>query len=186
MQDSDAAIVAQTLGGDKDAFRLLVDRYGRAVFRLAFRITGNESDAEDVVQEAFLRAYKQLHRYESRSSFGTWIYRIASNYALDLLRSRKRRDEETLPPGEQPASDPSAERLVFAGQVQARYEAVMAELTAQERMAFVLRHLEGQSIEEIGSALGIGASATKNSIFRAVQKLRRGLEPVVSVARCSI
>ncbi|MDX2149345.1 MAG: RNA polymerase sigma factor [Bryobacteraceae bacterium] len=184
MQDSDAAIVARTLGGDQDAFRLLVERYGRAVFRLAFRITGNESDAEDVVQEAFLRAYKQLHRYESRSAFGTWLYRIASNYALDLLRSRKRHDDQELVPEERAATDPAPDRLVYAGQLQERLDAVMAELSPQERTAFVLRHLEGQSIEEIGAVLGLGVSATKNSIFRAVQKLRRGLEPVVSAVRC--
>ena len=87
MEDSDLAAVARVRAGDEDGFRLLVERHGRSVFRLAYRMTGNEHDAEDVVQETFLRAYKQINRYESRASFGTWLYRIAANYALDLMRS---------------------------------------------------------------------------------------------------
>ena len=90
MEATDLAAVERTRGGDTAAFRVLVERYGRSVFRLAFRMTGNEFDAEDVVQETFLRAFKQLDSYESRSSFGTWLYRIAANYSLDLIRSRKR------------------------------------------------------------------------------------------------
>jgi RNA polymerase sigma-70 factor, ECF subfamily len=80
MDATDLAAVERTRGGDTAAFRVLVERYGRSVFRLAFRMTGNEFDAEDVVQETFLRAFKQLDSYESRSSFGTWLYRIAANY----------------------------------------------------------------------------------------------------------
>jgi RNA polymerase sigma factor, sigma-70 family len=90
MEESDALVVARILSGDSDGFRILVERHSRSVFRLAYRMTGNEFDADDVVQETFLRAYKQLSRYESRSSFSTWIYRIASNYSLDLIRSRQR------------------------------------------------------------------------------------------------
>lgn len=178
-------MIARALEGDKDAFRVLVERYSHSVFRLAFRITGNEYDAEDVVQEAFLRAYRQLHRYESRAGFGTWIYRIASNYALDLIRARRRHGEEEVNENAMAtaADQPSQDRLVFSGEIQRRVDEVMATLTPQERLAFTLRHLEGQSIEEIGAVLGIAANATKNSIFRAVQKLRKGLEPVVSSVR---
>ncbi|HEY3742835.1 MAG TPA: sigma-70 family RNA polymerase sigma factor, partial [Bryobacteraceae bacterium] len=85
MELSDEAAVLAVRGGNRDAFRVLVERYSRSVFRLGYRMTGNEQDAEDVVQEAFLRAYKQLNRYESRSSFSTWLYRIAANYSLDLI-----------------------------------------------------------------------------------------------------
>ena len=73
--------------GDNEAFRLLVEQHGRAVFRLAHRMTGNEEDAEDVVQETFLKAYRQIDRYEARCSFSTWLYRIASNCSLDLIRT---------------------------------------------------------------------------------------------------
>src|SRR5438132_10432623 len=90
MEEHDGGAVERAQSGDSDAFRLLVERHSRSVFRLAFRMTGNEQDAEDVVQETFLRAYKQLKNYEARSSFATWLYRIASNYSLDFIRSRKR------------------------------------------------------------------------------------------------
>ena len=86
MEDSDSVAVARVKAGDGDAYRPLVDRHSRSVFRLAYRMTGNEQDSEDVVQETFMRAYKQLHRYEARSSFSTWLYRIAANYSLDLVR----------------------------------------------------------------------------------------------------
>src|ERR1043166_7716363 len=89
-----AAVLARARQGDSDAFRTLVERHSRSVFRLAYRMTGNEQDAEDVVQETFLRAYKQLSHYESRSSFSTWLYRIASNYSLDLIRMRKRHEDK--------------------------------------------------------------------------------------------
>ena len=183
--------VERAQSGDSDAFRLLVEQNSRAVFRLAFRMTGNEQDAEDVVQETFLRAYRQLDKYEARSSFSTWLYRIASNYSLDLIRMRKRHEDkrergkaeerdilQTLP-----VNSPGPDRIVYSSQVQERVNEALNELSPQERTAFVLRHFEGMSIDEIGEALGTGTNATKHSIFRAVQKLRRSLEPVVSTAR---
>src|ERR671933_892222 len=92
-----AAVLARARQGDSEAFRALVERHSRSVFRLAFRMTGNEQDAEDVVQESFLRAYKQLSKFDERASFGTWLYRIAMNCSLDLVRSRKRRSEQMAP-----------------------------------------------------------------------------------------
>ncbi|MCC6394975.1 MAG: RNA polymerase sigma factor [Bryobacterales bacterium] len=188
MQETEAAAIARARAGDGDAFRVLVERHSRSVFRLAYRLTGNEQDAEDVVQESFLRAYRQLEKYDGRAGFHTWLYRIAANYALDLLRSRKRinqrKDEDGLSMLDNiPTPEPSADRAVLSSQLQQRLASAMAALSQQERAAFVLRHFEGHSIDEIGEALGVGESATKNSIFRAVQKLRRALEPFVGVTR---
>ncbi len=176
--------------GDNDAFRLLVEQHGRAIFRLAYRMTGNEEDAEDVVQETFLKAYRQIDRFDARSSFTTWLYRIASNCSLDLIRKRKTR-EARRERGPDPDRDvlatiaaptPGPERVLCSTQISECVHAALDELSAQERTAFVLRHFEGLSIEEIGLALGTGTNATKHSIFRAVQKLRRSLEPLVSPA----
>jgi RNA polymerase sigma-70 factor, ECF subfamily len=188
MEATDLAAVERTRGGDTAAFRVLVERYGRSVFRLAFRMTGNEFDAEDVVQETFLRAFKQLDSYESRSSFGTWLYRIAANYSLDLIRSRKRHaarhvaataeQEDVL--DSVTTTDPGQDRVYYSSQVKVHLDAALQLLSDQERTAFQLRHFEGKSIEEIGAILDLGASATKNSIFRAVRKVREALEPVVS------
>src|SRR5512145_1862254 len=92
MPQTDAAAVALARGGDSEAFRALVERHSRAVFRLAHRMTGNAHDAEDVVQETFLRAYRQLGRFESRANFGTWLHRIAVNCSIDLIRSRPHKE----------------------------------------------------------------------------------------------
>ena len=93
MDESDAEAVARARGGDPEAFRALVERYSPLVFRVAYRLTGNEPDAEDVVQETFLRAYRRLDLFEDRSQFGSWLYRIAANCAYDVLRGRLRREK---------------------------------------------------------------------------------------------
>src|SRR6266540_2019642 len=90
-----AAVLARARQGDNEAFRALVERHSRSVFRLAYRMTGNEQDAEDVVQESFLRAYKQLGRFESRANFGTWLYRIVANCSVDLMRAKQARHDQT-------------------------------------------------------------------------------------------
>src|SRR5947207_687960 len=177
MDESDGAAVVRAQSGDGDAFRVLVERHSRSVFRLAFRMTGNEEDAEDVVQETFLRAYRQLDKYEARSSFSTWLYRIASNYSLDLIRMRKRHEEKRERGSVEdrdilqsiPVDSPGPDRLLYGIQITDRVNAALNELRAQERTAFVLRHFEGHSIQEIGDALVPGPSASKHSIFRAVQ-----------------
>jgi len=190
MEGNDAAMVAQAVAGDRDAFRSLVERHSHSVFRLAFRMTGNEHDAEEVVQEALLRAYRRLAGFESRANFGTWLYRITVNCALDFVRARQRHTEHRQQPAadpEQPdlldtvaASDPQPDRLAESEELRRRVAAAMLELSPVERTAFTLRHYEGRSIEEIGRTLGLRTSATKNSIFRAVQKLRRSLEPLAA------
>src|SRR5712691_6552669 len=94
MEMTDVAAVSRAREGDPDAFRLLVERHSRAIFRVAYRMTGNEHDADDVVQEAFLRAYRQIDRFEERANFSTWLHRIAINCSLDLLRARRRHDKQ--------------------------------------------------------------------------------------------
>src|SRR5271163_1036012 len=145
MDESDHAIRRAVLAGDKDAYGALVVRHSQTVFRVAYRITGNEEDAEEVVQETFLRGYKNLADFEGRSSFATWFYRIASNCALDMV-SRKKVDaqsrvaEETDPErGEVQVADIKAgpERLLLSREIEARQYAAMESLTATERTAFV-------------------------------------------------
>ena len=96
MTVSDApAVLARARQGDNDAFQALVEQHSRAAFRLAFRMTGNEQDAEDVVQESLLKAYRHLGRFETRADFGTWLYRIVANCAVDAIRSRQARQKHT-------------------------------------------------------------------------------------------
>ena len=186
MEVTDAAAVALVRAGDCDAFRLLVERHSRKVFRLAIRMTGNRDDAEDIVQETFLRAYRSLNQFDERAVFTSWLYRIATNYALDLLRARKTKPAVSLSapaPDEADgtaglaATDPGPERVAFSGQLQERIAAALDQLTPHERTAFTLRHFEGHTTEEIGEALKIGANAAKQVVFRAVQKMRAALQP---------
>jgi RNA polymerase sigma-70 factor (ECF subfamily) len=106
MELSDSVAVAQARAGNSGAFRVLVERHSRNLFRLAYRMTGHQQDAEDVVQETFLRAYRQLSKFDDRASFGTWLYRIAANCSLDLIRARKRRNAQTEASAEEGAPDP--------------------------------------------------------------------------------
>jgi RNA polymerase sigma-70 factor (ECF subfamily) len=190
MDGGDSAQVALALGGDQDAFRVLVERHSRTLFRVAHRMTGNEQDAEEVVQEAMLRAYRRLDKFEARSNFGTWLYRIAVNCSLDLMRKRKpenknrqlaKGDESEMqdPLDTAVSTDPGPDRLMLSGELGEQVKVAMMALSPVERTAFVMRHFEGNSIEEIGETLGLGAGATKNSVFRAVQKLRQHLGPLV-------
>ena len=190
MDATDADVVARARDGDDEAFQALVDRHSQALFRLAWRMTGNEGDAEDVVQETFLRAYRRLDRYESRAGFGSWLHRIAANCAIDLMRSRRRHAEQLdadapgAPDGAPPPTElladnsPSAERLLLGAEAGRRVAAALGLLSPNERAAFVLRFHEQMPVEEIGQALGLRGNAAKQSIFRAVQKLRRALRPV--------
>lgn len=178
----DAAAVAKAQGGDQDAFRQLVDRHSRNVYRLAFRMTGRAEDAEDVVQETFVRAYRRLDRFESRANFGTWIYRIGFNCAIDYMRSRPKREsaetDETLE-RMSASSAPQADDLVFAGEIGTKVQAALQELSPQERAAFLMRHYHGYSIEEICGALDLKSNAAKHSVFRAVKKMRVALRPLL-------
>src|SRR6201982_2102810 len=97
--ESDAIAVERTLAGDREAFRVLVERHSRNVYRLAYRMTGNQHDAEEVVQEAFLRAYQKLEQFAEKPNFGTWVYRIAANYAIDRMRQRKKEEARRVEPG---------------------------------------------------------------------------------------
>src|SRR5579864_2652896 len=193
MELSDRAAVDEVLSGKRESFRVLVDRHGRKVFGLAYRMMGNEHDADEVVQETFLRCYKRLDSFEARSTFSTWLYRIASNCALDLLAKRKQDKLHIVEPdnredGENPeeraleyaAPQPGPERLLLSSELRQRVAGAMQRLTPVERTAFVLRHFEGRSIGEIGSVLKVKDEAVKNTVFRAVKKMRTELEPLIT------
>ena len=187
---SDAVAVERTLAGDRDAYRVLVERHSRTVYRMAYRMTGNAHDAEEVVQESFLRAYQKLKQFAGSANFGTWVYRIAANYAIDRIRQRNAEEARREKPGKagqdslevdplnqvQDAS-PSPERLAGSAQLAERMNVALAELSPAERTAIVMRHWDGCGIEEIATVLKSNSNATKNTVFRAVQKLRRALTP---------
>ena len=184
MEMDDAAVVARVRAGERDAFRLLVERHSRDVFQLAYRIMGNEHDAEEMVQDTFLRCYRSLNAFESRSSFGTWIYRIATNRCFDHLRQRKLEPQpfsNDLDGGDSmidlvSSENPGPERQLLSKEIGERLRRVLGQLSASERTAFVLRHFEGRSLEEIAGVLHITENSAKNTVYRAVQKLRSELQ----------
>jgi RNA polymerase sigma-70 factor (ECF subfamily) len=186
MGKSDQATIQAVLSGDKEAYATLIAPHSRSVFRVAYRITGNEADAEEVVQDTFLRGYRKLESFESRASFGTWIYRIAVRCALDRIATRRwdeasraadelDRESEAVPVAHYA---PGPDRQLLSGEIGALRETAMHSLTPVERTAFTLRHMEGCSLEEIASVLEIAPNAAKQAIYRAVHKLRQRLAPL--------
>jgi RNA polymerase sigma-70 factor (ECF subfamily) len=168
---------------DVDAFLSLVERHRRYLYNLALRITGNEQDAKDVVQNCLLKAYLHLDGFERRADLRTWLNRILVNCALDHLRDLRRRpdmhDPRTIADIADTAlsASPDPERLAASADWRRHVAAAMNSMSPLERVTFALRHFEGCSISEIAQTAGIGHNAAKQHIFRAVRKLRLALEP---------
>lgn len=191
MDTTDHQAIKQVLAGDADAYRVLMNRHFQFVFRIAFRITGDASDAEDVAQEAFLRAYKSLSTFRQDATFSTWINRIAMNLSINLVERRNRdqvhhavqiADDATPTANAMQIPDPrrSPEHQMLEGEAATIRKAAMASLTPMERTAFTLRHMEELPIAEIATALNIPPNSAKQAVFRAVGKLRRSLAPMVT------
>ena len=179
METDDEIYVERAREGDAEAFRVLVERHSPRLFRLAWRIVGDEASAEDAVQETFLRAYRALPRYDSRSRFGTWLHRIASNTAIEILRKRQRQRQEGQEEADSPSGEPGPDRRALSQEVDQAVREALSGLSPLERAAFVLRHYEERSIAEVCDTLGRRESAGKQAVFRAVKKLRRVLEPLM-------
>ncbi len=184
MANDEARWVARAGAGDAAAFRHLVDAHSAALFRVCARITGDRALAEDAVQEAFFNAYRHLREFDGRSAFSTWLHRIAVNAALGEMRKRNR-TEAALPEDDDAADalasalegPPGPERVVQSAEAGRDIATQLRRMSGIERTAFVLRHHEGRSIEEISETLSLSTSASKQAIFRAVRKLRGALEP---------
>jgi RNA polymerase sigma-70 factor (ECF subfamily) len=189
MNKVDAEAIQQILSGNRDAYRVLMDRHFCTVHRIAFRITGNQADAEEAAQEAFLRAYNKLPGFRQDASFSTWITRIAMNTAINLVERRNRdlsqygpRITDNPSPAEQTVQladkHASPERQLLDLEAASLRNEALANLTPMERTAFTLRHMEDLPIAEIAAALNVPANSAKQAVFRAVGKLRRSLAPL--------
>ena len=148
MQRVEAIALERAREGDAEGFRMLVEQNSHKLFRLAYRMTGSEHDAEDVVQETFLRAYRNLGRFSARAKVSTWLCTIASNCAIDLLRKRKYRRTEELDEqasvGAHVSDRPAPDRVAIGSEFRGQVDSVLETLSAKERVAFSLRHFEGQ------------------------------------------
>jgi RNA polymerase sigma-70 factor, ECF subfamily len=170
-EDADDALVARWLGGDATGFAALVGRYERPVFNLAFRMLGNREDARDVAQAAFLKALENLHRFDARFRFFSWLYRIAMNEALDVIGRRGRQTElsDMHPADDDPARDAATADL---GE---RVRGALGELSPDHRAVLVLRHYQELSYEEIGQVLELPDATVKSRLYEARERLRTRL-----------
>jgi RNA polymerase sigma-70 factor, ECF subfamily len=184
VKDDEGALVAAAKGGDITAFETLVGRYERKIFRLAQNITQNKEDAEDVMQEAFLKSYQHLGEFQGNSRFYTWLVRIAVNQALMKLRKRRPNQvsldedvdtgEDTIP-REVEDWGPSPEDRYEQSELGDILSTTIAELEPPFRIVFQLRDIEELSTEETAEALGLSVPAVKSRLLRARLKLRQRL-----------
>jgi RNA polymerase sigma-70 factor (ECF subfamily) len=185
---SETELIREAQKGSRTAFDALVRQYDQAVLRLALHLTGSEQDAQDIHQEAFLKAYRYLSNFRFECSFYTWIYRIVTNLCLDHLRRRKSRREEqsiVLDSGGEEMDllsnvsdnramanpDRELERKILGQRIQE----ALGKLTPRERMVFELKHYQGLRLRTIGEMLNTTEETAKNTLFRATKKLRTNL-----------
>ncbi|MEP6643704.1 MAG: sigma-70 family RNA polymerase sigma factor [Acidobacteriaceae bacterium] len=184
----DSLLVREAQRGNRAAFEELVRHYDQAVLRLAMHLTGSESEAQDIYQEAFLKAYKSVGNFRFECSFYTWIYRIVTNLCLDHLRKRQVRKEDapvaTDSSGEQydlldrvadGRAGANPERDLMRRELGNRIDYALEKLTPRERMVFELKHYHGLKLRTVGEVLHTTEETAKNTLFRATQKLRGSL-----------
>ncbi len=184
----DASLIRESQRGDRAAFEELVRHYDQAVLRLAMHITGSETEAQDVYQDAFLKAYRNIGSFRFECSFYTWIYRIVTNLCLDSLRKKQVRKEDSATQVDsdggtydvldqvadgRPGADP--ERDLMRRELGATIARALDRLTPRERMVFELKHYQGLKLRTIGEMLNTTEETAKNTLFRATQKLRGSL-----------
>ena len=189
----DTMLIREAQRGNRAAFEELVRHYDQAVLRLALHLTGTEHDAQDVYQDAFLKAYKNIGSFRFECSFYTWIYRIVTNLCLDHLRKRQVRKEdssviadsdgETYDLLDQVAdqrSGASPEKDLMRRELGGRIARALDKLTPRERMVFEMKHYQGLKLRTIGEILNTTEETAKNTLFRGTQKLRAALRDMRS------
>ncbi|MHB1698857.1 MAG: RNA polymerase sigma factor [Acidobacteriaceae bacterium] len=187
-RSEDTELIREAQAGSREAFDALVRRYDQSVLRLALHISGNEQDAQDIHQEAFIKAYRHIGNFRFECSFYTWMYRIVTNLCLDHLRRRKSRRED--PSTVLDASGEEMDLLVNVSDdramanpdkelerknLGARILEALDTLTPRERMVFELKHYQGLKLRTIGEMLHTTEETAKNTLFRATRKLRANL-----------
>lgn len=173
----DATLAVRAGEGDVDAFEELVLRHQGQVYRLALRMLGSAAEAEDVTQDSFLAAWRGLPRLRSEAAFGGWLYRLAFNRCLNVLRARRPVTE--LDPGTLRATraDEQPEAAAEAGAQVAALSAALQRLTPEQRACWVLRELHGCSYEEIAQVVGVTATAVRGRIARSRAVLAEVMRP---------
>ena len=181
---TDQALIERTLAGDGTAFGILMERFQRKIYRVAFSVVRDEVEADTITQDTFIQAYTHLSRFEGRAELETWLTRIAINRSRDTLRRRRfvslftRSDD-----GEgreimlvEPIDErPDAERQLMSRQLRVAIERAVERLSSQQKVIFRLRHYENLALEEIAEHLGLSAGTVRAHLFRAILKVRKEL-----------
>lgn len=181
---SDEELVARATAGDQDAFSQLVTRWERPIYALAYRTLGREEEARDVVQDAFLRAYRGLKGFKGEAKFSSWLYRITLNLCRDWMRKERRAPVAQVPEGTDPidladqqaAPIESVEDLVARREMSAAVQRAMADLPEEQRTAIMLKEYHGLTFQEIAEMLDCPLSTVKTRLYQGLTVLRRRLE----------
>jgi RNA polymerase sigma-70 factor (ECF subfamily) len=184
--EDDRELIQSARKGDHGAFRKLVERHQRRAFAVAMGLVRDENDARELVQEAFVRVYKSLGSFEGGSSFFTWLYRILTNLAIDLMRKPGRRDAEVHEEralGEEAEEFPLVSRIdgsdpmdvIRRREIAARLQTALEALPPYHRSVILMREVEGMSYEEMAEAMGVSKGTIMSRLFHARQKLQRAL-----------
>lgn len=185
-EEVESELVSRAAGGDKEAYRLLVEKYQRRLFTLAFEIVRSREDAEDIVQESFVKAFLSLPEFRNQSGFFTWVYRIAYNLAIDFKRRTSRRGGETVEYDERTHVGGVFDQM--AGQIDApdqallrrqqgqKIEFALQEISPEHRAVIVLREIDGLAYEEIADTLQISKGTVMSRLHYARKRLQRALD----------
>ncbi len=185
IEDNEKNIIELVCAGDMYAFESIVERYKKKVYYIAYDIVGNHHDAEDISQEVFIKMYRTLSRFRKDAKMSSWLYQIAVNTSIDVLRKRKSKpllnaldleEAETHenPPGSTGGKD-DPERRAVASLMQEHIQKALCKITPQERTVFVMRHYNEFKIREIADVLEVSSGTVKSLLFRALKKLRKEL-----------
>ncbi len=173
---TDAQVVRDVLSGDRDAYRLLVRRYGGVLYNHAIRMVGSQDEAADLVQKALVSGYRKLASCREPDRVGAWLFRILSNVAKDFVRSPRRRDISLDRLPEVPEGGSTPLDAAHRGELRTRLQAALESLTPEQREAFVLKHVDGRSYEEMAAVLDVPSASLKMRVHRAREALKELLE----------
>ena len=187
---NDRELILSSQGGDLEAFEQLVQRYDRHILSLAFSYARNSDDAKDIYQETLLRAYRAIKKFEMRSEFSTWLFRIATNVCISFKSRQKRYAEVFMRESAQSNADDggferehpaqnTVEGDFMRGELRRQIETALAALSPMQRLVFTMKHYEGYKLREIASATDCAEGTVKKYLFEAVRRLQKELETVV-------
>jgi RNA polymerase sigma-70 factor (ECF subfamily) len=172
MERGDTDLIREVLDGRTDAFGVLVERYQKVIFNLAYRMTKDYDEAQDITQVAFVRAYEHLDRYDARFKFFSWLYRIATNETLNRIKSAEKMDE--LNPGLN-AKEKSPDEICGETEMGRKIQEALMDLDPAYRSLIILRHFRDCSYREIGDVLDLSEKTVKSRLFTARRLMRAAL-----------